>query len=137
MRVLYWMLSTLLMLLPLQALAAGYDGTALLQDCSAAVSEYTAAPGSPKNESIPAVRCTSFTWGAFTVLRSVQVGKSATRLLCAPATVKEEQVVRIVKKWLEEHPARLHLPAELTVTVSLREAFPCPKQQKLPRHTVW
>lgn len=53
-------------------------------------------------------------------------------LVCAPANVKQEQVVRIVAKWLKDNPSKLHLAAEYAASVSLREAFPCAKN-KSPR----
>jgi hypothetical protein len=107
-----------------------YDGATLLQDCSTAVKQYESSVKNvvPSEEGMSAERCRSYTWGAFTVLRSLQINKAGVRLLCAPATVKQEQVVRIVAKWLGDNPSKHHLPAEIAAVVSLREAFPCPKK---------
>ena len=110
----------------------GYDGTALLQDCTMAVRQYE-TPNKKTEfsaETMAAERCRSFAWGAFAVLRSLQFSTDKMRLICAPATVKQEQVVRIMAKWLGDNPARLHLAAEYAAVISLRETFPCPKIKK-------
>lgn len=110
-----------------------YDGAALSQDCMQAVKQYDAGVKKvePSEESLAAERCKSYTFGAFSVLRSLRVNKQSL-LLCAPATVQQEQVVRIVAKWLKDNPSKLHLSAEYAASVSLRDAFPCPKKAKTP-----
>jgi hypothetical protein len=110
-----------------------YDGNALLQDCGIAVKQYdspSAKKADPSAEDLVAERCRSYIWGATTVLRTLQLGKDGTRLLCVPATVRQEQAVRVVAKWLKDNPAKLHFPAEFAAVVALREAFPCPKKVK-------
>lgn len=113
-----------------------YDGAGLLQDCKLAMKQYETPAKKAEiasDEAVAAERCRSFLWGSFTVLRSVQINKD-TRLACVPATVKHEQVVRIVTKWLGDNPSRLHLPAEYATVISLREAFPCPKKNRAPNN---
>jgi len=44
---------------------------------------------------------------------------------CMPATVTNDQIVKIFIKYLDEHPEELHQPASLLLATSLRKAFPC------------
>ena len=53
--------------------------------------------------------------------------RSALRNLapCYSTGVTNEQTIRIVIKYLEEHQKDLHEPAGEHVLLALREAFPC------------
>lgn len=44
---------------------------------------------------------------------------------CPPDEVKFTQVAKIVKKWLENHPERLHQTLAGAVDLALTDAFPC------------
>jgi len=44
---------------------------------------------------------------------------------CAPANATIEQLVRVVTKWMKEHPESLHLNAGVISYTALRAAFPC------------
>jgi hypothetical protein len=44
---------------------------------------------------------------------------------CPGKHVTEEQVTDVVIKWLEDHPAKRHLPAPYIIMKALNEAFPC------------
>jgi len=44
---------------------------------------------------------------------------------CIPSSVKAEQLVRVVKKYLQDHPEFLHLASAHNVYSSFKEAFPC------------
>ena len=44
---------------------------------------------------------------------------------CAPSEVTGGQVVAIVRKYLKEHPEKLHEDADFLVMWALQEAFPC------------
>ena len=45
--------------------------------------------------------------------------------ICAPSAVTDGQVVRIVEKYLKEHPGVLHYAADSLVLIALKNAFPC------------
>lgn len=51
--------------------------------------------------------------------------KAASWDFCVPKDVPVSQLVRVVVKYLEEHPAQLHNPAHGLVYASLKDAFPC------------
>lgn len=45
---------------------------------------------------------------------------------CMPEGVGSEQTVRIVVKWLGNHPERLNVPYGVNAMWALQNAFPCP-----------
>lgn len=52
--------------------------------------------------------------------------KPEKKFLCLPKDgISNDQAVRIVVKWLNEHPEELHQTARVAVLVALRNAFPC------------
>ena len=44
---------------------------------------------------------------------------------CAPDSAKISQLVKVVTKYLNEHPEKLHLAAGGLVAAALQEPFPC------------
>jgi Rap1a immunity proteins len=54
-----------------------------------------------------------------------QASIHAKRNYCLPAEVHSEQLVRVVKKYLEDNPAQLHYEAEVLTIRALTNAFPC------------
>jgi Rap1a immunity proteins len=44
---------------------------------------------------------------------------------CLPSEVHSEQLVMVVKKYLEDNPAQLHYQAEVLTIHALTDAFPC------------
>lgn len=50
------------------------------------------------------------------------------RLVCNPPRVTYGQQASITKKYLDNHPEHLHLPASFIVAAALNEAFPCAKK---------
>lgn len=52
-------------------------------------------------------------------------------LACFPAPgVGQEQYIKILVKYFDQHPERLHLPAAQLVYDATQEAFPCPKASR-------
>jgi hypothetical protein len=49
------------------------------------------------------------------------------RLFCKPDNVPLGQAVDVVAKYLNDHPEKRHLEAQLLVVVALTEAWPCKK----------
>lgn len=49
----------------------------------------------------------------------------ATANFCLPPGVDLEHLEKVVKKSLDDNPARLHMPAGLLILSALAEAFPC------------
>ena len=52
----------------------------------------------------------------------------SVRFICFPKQgISNDQAIRIIIKWLKEHPERLHETARTNVLEALRTAFPCPR----------
>jgi hypothetical protein len=49
-----------------------------------------------------------------------------TNYFCRPVKSTHSQATLVVKKYLSEHPEKLHLDADGLVLEALIEAFPCP-----------
>lgn len=58
---------------------------------------------------------------------AVLIGTSTSLgLYCLPpAGIENDQLVRVVKKYLDEHPEDLHETARVLILLALRGAFPC------------
>lgn len=50
---------------------------------------------------------------------------SMKALYCVPPNAEMEQLIRVVKKSLEDNPSQLHFPASALVVHALKNAFPC------------
>ncbi len=50
-----------------------------------------------------------------------------TNYFCSPVKSTHSQATLVVKKYLLEHPEKLHLDADGLVLEALIEAFPCPE----------
>jgi len=44
---------------------------------------------------------------------------------CVPVEVSNGQAFKIVKKWLDDNPAKLHWRADTIIHVAFLQAFPC------------
>lgn len=53
----------------------------------------------------------------------------ANSLVCVPTGATYEQVVRVIVKYLRDHPERLHRPRRQLMLAALEAAFPCPKEK--------
>jgi len=49
-------------------------------------------------------------------------------MFCAPEGVTDGQAMKVVLRFLDNHPERLHQPALTLAVVALQEAWPCPKE---------
>ena len=51
---------------------------------------------------------------------------TSQKIYCLPAAgIEIDQLVRVVNKFLDEHPEDLHLTARILVLLALTGAFPC------------
>lgn len=46
-------------------------------------------------------------------------------LYCLPSGVQIDQMAKVVRKYLQDNPAELHLPGVILVRSALEQAFPC------------
>ena len=47
------------------------------------------------------------------------------RLYCIPPKADMDQLIRVVRKSLEDNPSQLHFPSSVLVVGALKNAFPC------------
>ncbi len=63
------------------------------------------------------------------VLDSYQVAtvllKPSIKAFCLPKGGTTDQMIKVVIKYLENHPEQLHLPAANVIYLALDDAFPC------------
>lgn len=73
------------------------------------------------------VACVSYLIGFLDgVVLQAAIGRSRIVAFCQPADgISGEQARRIVLKWFEQIPERLHEPARIHVALALKQAFPC------------
>ena len=67
--------------------------------------------------------CMGYTSG---VLETAEVfGSLGTRLSCVPEAAENEQIIRVIVKYLEDNPQNLHRRAASLIQLALLQAFPC------------
>jgi hypothetical protein len=62
--------------------------------------------------------CIGYVVGVMSVMEYINV-------LCLPVKATDSQATLVVRKYLSDHPEKLHLNAEGLVIDALQEAFPC------------
>jgi hypothetical protein len=101
------------------------DGNALLPKCQNAVH---IADGDTAND-IGGSYCLGFVSGIMIMASDWQASEKTTKVSFLPCLPSEGmtsgQAVRVVTKYLDSHPERLHRDAHILVIEALKEAFPC------------
>lgn len=59
------------------------------------------------------------------VVRAVVPEEHRQELMCIPESVDVEEMIGIIVKYLEDHPALQGEPARVTAAVALSKVFPC------------
>jgi hypothetical protein len=122
-------------LMPQGASALGssaIDGNDMLKNCKA----YVRMLDTPTNlqavshdDEVYGAHCVSYVAGVVDDHFSCQINDTSpfdpTKHFCLPDGVTPNQTVRVIVKWLEDHPARLHERAIGLVLNSLSDSFPC------------
>jgi hypothetical protein len=119
----------LALLLPHSALASDYstfgDGNDLLKDCKAytdlnlldmrSMSDKDIRRASQRCDLISGLQCLAYVMGViddrfnFRIDEMTSTGRfDATKYFCFPHGVTPDQAVRVIVKWVGDHPARLH-----------------------------
>ena len=100
-----------------QAAAGFFSGSELLERCEARLSETgNTARGNT---------CFGFVVGISDSHDNFTMWGKMSPLWCSPDNVGTDQLIRIVTKYLQEHPESLHLEASSLVSNALNFAFPC------------
>jgi len=103
----------MMMLLSAQSQAGYYSGSDLLQRCE---SDSNAAYNT----------CVGYIVGMVDYQEALVFWSNLDEpVFCEPMDAKSGQLVKVVTKYLNEHPENLHLSASGEVTNALVTAFPC------------
>lgn len=114
------------------ASSAAMDGNDLLKKCHPLWSDDPSASIST-GEMLESTFCAGYVSGVLDA-RAMQFAMDKAdhvqgrRQYCRPAEVSNSQVFRILKKWLENNPDKLHQRADTIIFVAMLEAFPCSQQ---------
>jgi len=94
----------------------GYtDGNDLRDQCGAAIA---------KDAGFGAGACLGFIEG-FRQLAVMTQPVTNLKLLCLPDGVPNGQLAKVIVKYLDQHPEKLHLPAAQLMYDATDDAFPC------------
>jgi hypothetical protein len=103
-----------------QSVHAQTTGNELREQCGAAVR---------RELSIGAGLCIGFING-YQQVAAMLPPSAKVKLACWPDGVTPNQVAKVVIKYLDNHPERLHLPAVQLIYDATYEVFPCEEKPK-------
>jgi hypothetical protein len=118
-RIVFIALVILLVGTPVSAESRTSDGNEFLRHCTEFVKEYA------ESELFKAGSCYGFIEG---YLETWSISQPTPTLLshCFPETgVPNIQIARIIIKYLQDHPERLHYGRAVLLDIALNKAFPC------------
>jgi Rap1a immunity proteins len=107
----------------------GPTGTELLKDCSDVgtlkVGEMI-APLQLADVAKHVAMCSGYIAGVNDATIAYGSGMNGTkRIYCVPPEADMDQLIRVVRKSLDDNPSQLHLPSSVLVVTALKTAFPC------------
>lgn len=109
------------------ASTAQIDGNDLIQKCHYFFTE-DGSRATTDLEKLDEGFCAGYLSGVTDVehmWKSVEGKSSKASHYCEPEEVTNGQILRILKKWLDDNPNKLHERADLIIHLALLEAFPC------------
>jgi len=115
------------------ARAARWTGNDLLEKCQVALNADEAGHGTKNAQETMAVGwCNGFIMGA-TEQAMMQFNpatgqKNGPPIFCVPSSFNYGQELRLVVRWLNDHPESLHKSATYLVVQALQESYPCNNQ---------
>lgn len=123
-----FLLSSILFLaIPTYAQSADRDGNALLKSCNAALKR--GDDSSAQVDRGDVWYCIGYVQGIREALDAQRALSSSMHIedssgILIPEEVPVGQIIRVLVKWLHDHPENLHEPKIVIMILSLREAFP-------------
>lgn len=106
-----------------QAMAQGGDGNELIQRCTEVV---RTLDGTKTRDLYSAGHCLGLVSGVMDTLTIVNSSLPRHEQVCYPPQgIQYGQAVRIVVKYLNDHPTELHRDAASLTVAALRVAYPC------------
>jgi Rap1a immunity proteins len=114
------------------------SGNAFLRQCS--VVEKTSERITP-NEAAEITSCATYVGGLEDgivleqYVAETQLHTKVPMPYCIPdAGVENQQVVRVVLKFIRENPAMAHISTRMLFLVAMERAFPCPESDSKKKH---
>lgn len=107
------------------------DGNDLLSKCRPFFDDFEGHPDTTTtpNQNFDSGYCVGYVAGVLDLEAtwdSVEEKSSKIRHFCVPGDgIPGGQVLRILKKWLDKNPEKLHWRADSIIHAALLEAFPC------------
>lgn len=97
------------------------DGNQLLQACNQAIKYFDS---DERSNVFNAGSC----WGYIRAANDMYeiMAQDSIRTICIPSETGTQQMIRVVVKYLIDHPERLHNVASLLIYEAFKESFPCP-----------
>ena len=117
----------LFLLVPLPSFASLTNGNDLLEKCKDVFSESALTVAPTVTESMNAGYCIGYFAGVTETETFWSEVEPAGKIkhYCFPEGVTQGEVYRIVKKWLDSNPDKLHFAAETIIHNALVSSFPC------------
>lgn len=100
----------------------GPSGSTLLRQCQAAA-KIADGGNFTTQQAIDGTFCRGYVAGA--VDQMVGLSVQTTTVYCIPSNADNDQLVRVVLKYLNDNPATLNYPAGALVAKAIIAAFPC------------
>lgn len=122
--------------LPVAFAQSPSDGDALIHNCSLVVKMANGEEVNSPLDNLNAGECMGLVRGimdTMTLWQSVDHGGPVDNTAmhgCIPDSIKTIQGARIVVKYLNDHPERLHVPDTRLVLMAMVDAFPCSKEPR-------
>jgi hypothetical protein len=124
-RLLAFIVASLFMIFPAIVSGVHYsDGNLLQEVCNEAIKLFDSRD---EADVFSAGNCFGYIRAA-NDMYEIMVNNSA-RTICVPSGISGKQLIRIVDKFLKEHPEKLHNVASLLVYEAFQESFPCTERQ--------
>jgi hypothetical protein len=71
--------------------------------------------------------CLGYIFGSIDTMR--EYNENHVPVACLPGGATSEQLIAVARKYLDDHPERLHLRGAALIIGAMIQAFPCPKRQ--------
>jgi hypothetical protein len=113
------------------ASTAQMDGNDMLRKCKPFFDDIAGTPNTSTTftEKLDSTYCAGYIAGVLdveAVWRKLEGESSKATHYCLPADgIPNDQVLRILKKWLDNNPEKLHWRTDLIIHTALVKAFPC------------
>jgi len=108
-----------------QNAAASPDGASLLRACNASNKQEDGIEVSDE-EAAYALWCSGYVAGYLDGFQISSSTKGAGEKLCLPnAGITNDQAIRVITRWLKDHPETLHQSGRVEILRALASAFPC------------